>query len=150
MNCAAQKTKKSIPRTVYPFKRYTEFLDYFKSLPEDCPWLFSYPRQRFSPKKSSVNNSPIIDPYDEWYKMLDLAGISDYHIHDLKAHATTRMLSEGCTGEDLIKLGAYKSRDMIDKCYYRVSAMDVVKRLNGEKGNCSPYQGSSVEKARIY
>lgn len=130
----AQKTDL---HTILPLVDIPEIVEYLKNaLPEDCPYLF--PRLDgeiesvfdFSGMKKSAWYK-MGDPRSHFATLLRNAKIKDFHFHDFKRIATTAMLdSRVFTADELIDLGIYASRDMIDRCYKKRDAMTVLRRIS--------------------
>lgn len=122
--------------TTVPLSDLPDVVEYLQhGIPLDCPYLFP----RLEGGIDSVENlnamsrahwSKIGDPKNHFHELLVLAEIDDFHFHDFKRMATTDMLDGGYTAEELIDLGMYSSRKMIDLCYKKRDAMRVLRRLS--------------------
>lgn len=135
----AQKTAKSrIGTAIIPLGDLPEIVSYLtRAVPENCPYLFP----RLIADAGSVIDfaaykhgkwMQMIEPRRHFDLLLEAAGITDFHLHDLKRMATIFMLDHGYTSEDLLNLGFYASRMMIDKCYGKRSAMEILRKISGE------------------
>jgi integrase len=123
----ASKTRKRKNReTCLPFLDET-LLEYFDTLPGDCPFLF--------PRIDDRGNwHQLRDPKKHWGKILTEAGIVDFHWHDLKHCAITWMLDNGYTERDIKNLGIQYTPSMIDRYYHHDAEKVLFKwRNKGEK-----------------
>ena len=87
-----------------------KMLDYFNSIPADCPWLFY---QKIGQEKYR----PLIYMRHPWTYCCKKSGIVDYHIHDLRHWAVTKLLMAGNTERDVASVAGWKDTTMI-KVYY--------------------------------
>jgi integrase len=106
------KTRSRKPReTCLPFIDEA-LMDYFKSLPTDCPYLF--------PKLYDNGKwEPMSDFRTHWETVLRNAGIKDFHWHDLKHNAITWILDNGYAERDLKSLGIQYDNKMIFRYYHK-------------------------------
>lgn len=122
----ASKTMKRKKReTCLPFLDES-LMEYFKSLPEDCPYLF--------PRIDSKGRwFKLGDPKRHWHSILQQAEIKDLRWHDLKHHSISWILDNGYSALDLKNLGIQYSDSMINR-YYHFSAEKVLLKVkNGSK-----------------
>jgi Phage integrase family. len=105
------------------------------ALPNDCPYLFPHLTgdiesiHDFAGMKRS-KWSIMGNPRKHFSWLLKRAGIEDFHFHDLKRMATTFMIENGYSADDLLDLGMYATRDMIDRCYKKRDALQVLRRIS--------------------
>jgi integrase len=128
----AQKT--GLP-TIVPLTDIPEVLEYIKhALPDDCPYLFPH----LTGDIKSIFDfdgmrrakwEPMGDPRTHFETLKELAKIKDFHFHDFKRIATTWMLENSYTAEDLLDLRFYATREMIDRCYKKRDGMAVLRRI---------------------
>lgn len=64
-----------------------------------------------------------------WKKLLTLADVSDFHVHDMRGVAITRMLNAGISDLDVMDATGHTSTKMLGR-YYRRNKKDSAKRLN--------------------
>lgn len=105
------------------------FADYEASLPADCPWLF--------PILLKDENGKIIG----WHKtkqirwrfktILRLAGIEDFHWHDLCHCAVTHMARQGFSYNQMRKLGIKSTKTL--QIYDNRSADEIIDLVLGRK-----------------
>lgn len=123
----AQKTRKKERDTILPLRNLDgtvmqDIIDYFNSLPAECPYLF--------PRLDESGWHPMGNPRRHWETICRTAQVSDFHFHDLKHVAVTAMLDEGWTERDFMNLGIQFSPDLLKKCYYKKDAFKVLEKLN--------------------
>lgn len=112
----ANKTKKKNLRPTYLKQIDEKLRDYFSSLPSDCPFLF--PRIYSDGSWKQVEARRGYREYDtEWDTVLLLAGVKDFHWHDLKHCSITYLLDNGYSELDLKNCGIQYTRRMIDRYY---------------------------------
>jgi hypothetical protein len=117
--------------TILPLVDMPDMVEYFRSvLPTDSAYLF--------PRIDEGAWSHMGDPRWHFATLLRRAGIRDFHFHDFKRIATTFMIDNGYSADELIDLGIYASRDMIDRCYKKRDAMTVLRRLSVVPGVVPP------------
>jgi integrase len=134
------RAKKTGLPTIIPLSDMPEILEYLNhALPADCPFLF--PRLEGSIQSvydfkgmSKSKWYPMGDPRWHFETIKKLAKIEDFHFHDFKRIATTHMLENGYTAEDLLDLRFYATREMIDRCYKKRDAMSVLRRISVAPG----------------
>jgi integrase len=132
----AQKTSKSIANTIIPLADLPDVVEYLQgALPSDCPYLFPRLVGDFESvfDFSGMRRARwyhIGNPKHHFKALLVAAKIDNFHFHDLKRMSTTDMIDGGFTAEELIDLGMYASRRMIDLCYKKRNAMTVLRRLS--------------------
>ena len=95
-----------------------ELLEYFLSLPPDCPYLF--PRINKKGNWYHMGN-----PRKHWSYILDKAEVEDFHWHDLKHVAITHLINQGYSYEQLRKLGIQYS-DKTARVYDERKAEDII------------------------
>jgi hypothetical protein len=112
----ANKTKKENNRPTYLKQIDHELRNHFDSLPGDCPFLFPRIFPDNSWKQAVVSRG--YREYDaEWDTVLELAGVKDFHWHDLKHCAITFLLDNGYSELDLKNCGIQYTKRMIDRYY---------------------------------
>lgn len=137
-------TKTELP-TICPLADIPEIRDYIlHGRPEGCKYLFPCHIGEISSvfdleslNKTSWEPMGVTGRY-EFEALRGAAKISDFHFHDFKHMATTDMLNNGYTAEDLLDLRFYASRNMIDKCYKKRDAFQVLKRHNSVAHSVAP------------
>lgn len=130
------KANKTGLPTICPLSDMPEMLEYLThGIPDGCPWLFP----RLEGTIDSVYDfegmrkcqwSSMGDPRWFFDQLKTDAEITDFHYHDFKRIATTFMLDNGYTAEDLLDLRFYATREMIDRCYKKRDAMSVLRRIS--------------------
>lgn len=116
----AHKTKKDKLRPTHLKQIDAEIREYFDSLPGDCPFLFPRIFKNGSWKQVVARRG--YREYDaEWDAVLKLAGVENFHWHDLKHCAITYLLDNGYTELALKNCGIQYSSQMI-KRYYNFDA----------------------------
>ena len=128
----AKKTAntRQVPKpAMFPLLWFPEILGYLNGMPDGQGYLFIRPDgSRWTYKQAN----------NEWHRIIQEAGISDLHIHDLKAKATSDRLEQGFTLSDMVRLGWYSDYRMILRVYDRVPATDLMgkieKRFDDRRG----------------
>ena len=91
---------------------FEDLMDYFNhGRPKGCRLLFP-----------GRNGRPMGNPKRHWNYLCKKAEITDLHIHDLKHIATTAMIEEGWTIEQMLAMGCQFSDKMIRKVYWKANA----------------------------
>jgi integrase len=85
-----------------------DMLDYFRSIPEDCPWVFY--------RKNSLGYHSLGCFNKAWYKCLRIAGIQGFRFHDSRRLAATAMLNQNTPSQVVQTIANWKT-DML-KVYY--------------------------------
>lgn len=94
---------------------FSEIVDYIHhGRPKDCHLLY--------PRITGNTWEQMGDPKKHWKTMCRKADIKDFHIHDLKHIATTNMIEEGWSIEQLLGMGCQFSEKMIKKVYWKQNA----------------------------
>jgi len=113
-----------------------DMVEYFRSIPVDCPHLFYWRDWR-------GNYRPWRNLGTTWATILRKAGIEDFHIHDLRHMAATTMLNAGIPKQAVMLIGGWKS-DMFGTYYNQdslVAALDIQGRAQAsEKSLQSHYK----------
>lgn len=107
----AQKTRKKVRATTL-VNVDEEFVRYESGLPAGCPWLFPIVGTDDNGTYSRLQPGAwkkVIDSDRHFNYILDKAGITDFHFHDLKHCAETYMLRQGFSYDQLRKLGIQMS-----------------------------------------
>lgn len=86
-----------------------DMLDYFRSIPQECSWLFY--------RKNSLGYHSLGCFNKIWYKCLKLAGISEFRWHDSRRSAATDLLNRGTPSQVVQTIANWKT-DML-KVYYK-------------------------------
>jgi integrase len=130
------KTRKRKPReAVLPFLD-EQLMQYFKSLPAECPYLF--------PKINKDGSwSKLPDFRKHWETVLREAKVQDFRWHDLKHCAITWILDNGYSERDIKNLGIQYDSKMIDRYYNRDATKVLLKWQN--KGKLKADEGTMKE-----
>jgi integrase len=113
-----------------------DMVDYFKTIPVDCPYLFYW-------KDGRSNYRPWRDISKVWDTILRKAGITDFHVHDLRHMAATTMLNAGVPKQAVMLVGGWQS-DMFGVYYNQDS---LVAALNIQGGDLATKSLQSRYKA---
>jgi integrase len=84
-------------------------VDYFRSIPDSCPWLFYW-----TDKDGKYH--PWGNFRKTWYSVLRKAGLSDLHIHDLRHVSVTDLIKAGNTKQSVMLYAGWKT-DMLHIYY---------------------------------
>jgi integrase len=122
----ASKTKKRRNRETCLINLDEDTLNYFRNIPNDCPWLFY--RQDGKGNFHKIGNI-----HEQWHSILEESGISDVHWHDLKHCAITSMLDNGYSFLDLENLGIQFDTEMIKRYYHFDAGKVLLKQKSGQK-----------------
>jgi integrase len=90
-----------------------ELRGYFNSIPADCPWLFYY-------LTSHGKYYPWRDFRRTWITVLDKAGITDFHVHDLRHISATDLLTAGNPERMIMDIAGWKT-PMLSTYYHKNS-----------------------------
>lgn len=87
-------------------------LDYFKSIPYDCEYLFF--------RKEGSEYFPLGDFKKTWKSALSLAEIDNYRFHDLRHDAASTLINNGVPDRIVMSIANWKT-DMLSR-YYHISS----------------------------
>lgn len=87
-----------------------DMVDYFRSIPPECPWLF------YRVKKGRF--LPLGDFKRSWGRCLRLAGISGFRFHDTRHISATNLLDNGTPEQVVLQVAGWKT-NMIRSYYHR-------------------------------
>lgn len=123
-----------------------EFVEYERSLPADCPWLFPMigtKQNGMHTKLKPGKWKKIIDADKHFHSLLTEANINDFHFHDLKHCAETYMLRQGCSYETMQKLGIQMS-SKTQKLYDNRSQVELVASVAHRGSSVAPAAKAAV------
>jgi len=120
------KTAKKQPRECFLHQFGDGMIQYWRSLPDDCPFLF--PRFDAQGRWHKVR-----DPQSHWAAMRERAGLEDFKFHDLKHCSVTKMIDAGYSVFDLRSLGIQFSAKNV-AVYYHYDARKVMQKHCGPLG----------------
>jgi len=95
-----------------------EMTEYFRSIPLDCPWLFYW-------KDWRGNYRPFLNLKGPWQKSLDMAGITDLRIHDLRHISATDLYQAGNSERTIQGVAGWKTA-MLSNYYHKDSLRDAL------------------------
>jgi integrase len=64
-----------------------------------------------------------------WREKRDVAGLSNFHFHDMRHEAVSRFVERGFSDQEVSAISGHKSMQMLKK-YTHLRAEDLVSRLN--------------------
>ena len=133
LRLSARKTGLETTVPIADLPEVVEYLD--RALPASCTLLFPRLNGAFTDVRDfdGMRRSswyPMGNPRRHFGRLCRQANIVGFHFHDFKRLATTNMLENGYSAEDLMDLGFYASREMIDRCYKKRDAMTVLRRIS--------------------
>jgi len=88
-----------------------DMAEYFRSIPADSPYLFY--------RKSANGYRPLTGLPRAWAACLSHAGIADYHIHDLRHEAVTRLYELGNSERAIADVAGWTRPNMLDVYRHR-------------------------------
>lgn len=100
-------------------------IEYFKSIPEDCPWIFFR-------KDQYGNYHQLGDFHNTWRKSCEKLGIKDFHFHDLRGVSSTRLESSSAPIPLIDYIGGWSSGSMRER-YRRRFTPESLHRAIGNK-----------------
>jgi integrase len=89
-----------------------EMAEYFRSIPEDCPWLFYWTdrRGRYHPFRSI---------YEAWCDSVKMAGLEDINVHDLRHIAATDLYEAGNNERMIADVAGWTTPNMLSTYYHK-------------------------------
>jgi len=98
----------------------TEMLDYFQTLPADCPYMF------YRLEKDGYHS--LGDFKNAWKRCLRLAGISDFRHHDLRHISASDMVDNGTPEQIVMQVAGWKTNML--RTYYHKAGKKALSLVN--------------------
>lgn len=118
-----------------------DMVDYFRSIPPECPWVF------FKARKGLF--CPLGDFKVSWRKCLKLAGITNFHFHDTRHMSASALLDNGTPEQVVLEVAGWKT-NMLRTYYHRAGkkSLSLVRFKGGVGQETGHFSAEEVSKLR--
>ncbi len=89
-------------------------IDYFKSIPIGCPWVFYREENGVYHQLKNFNKA--------WRFVCDVAGLQELRFHDLRHYSATQLINAGLSERQLMEVAGWKT-NMLSTYYHRNSSV---------------------------
>lgn len=96
-----------------------DMLEYFRTLPKETDYLFY--------RKEGERYFPLGDFKTAWKRVKSLAGIGDFHFHDLRHISATELIDAGTPANVVMTIANWKT-DMLSR-YYHLSPKKILESV---------------------
>jgi len=90
--------------------------EYFRSIPDDCPWLFYW-------KDCRGNYRPFVSIQAAWHDSLKITGLANVRVHDLRHISATDLYQAGNSERAIQGVAGWKT-SMLSNYYHKDSLRD--------------------------